>query len=247
MEKSSKKVNILSIFLALICIGILCGIVYFKIHKKEEPKEPETQEKEEPTEPEEPDNTIEEPELKENNDEIIQKLYSIIGVNPEFRDKELVDLDSLSENVRDNIVLNALTDVCIETVIHDKAIFEAKYKEIFNQDKTLDEGICRLNGANYECSRYCNEFGEKIYSKYEKYELTENSIVIYEKAGHLDYADDGKVYLKENSLDTEAIASFDSLDDLKNSETQYKLPEYKHTFMKNEDNYYWVSSESVKQ
>ncbi len=246
MEKSSSKVTVVSILLALICLGILGGIVYFKLHKKEEVKEPVTNEKEN-----EPVNepVINEPEEEptDNYENLAKELYAIIGYNPEFRDNEKVTFETLSENVRDNIILNTLSDTCEETKTYDKAIFDAKYKEVFNQEKLNTDGICTVEGTNYECKRYCNEFGEKIFGKYEKYELVEDSIIIYESAGHLDYADDGKVYLKEKALDSTAIASFDTIDDLKDSTVEYKLPQYKHTFAKNGEKYYWVSSESVKQ
>ncbi len=246
MEKSSSKVTVVSIILALVCVGILGGIVYFKLHKKEEVKEPVTNEKE--NEPiNEPENNEQEEEPEDNYESIAKELYAIIGYNPEFRDTEIVKFETLSENVRDSIVLNNLSDTCEETKTVDKAIFDAKYKEIFNQEKTTADGICTVSGTNYECKRYCNEFGEKIFSKYEKYELNEDTIIIYENAGHLDYMDDGKVYLKEKPLDTTAIASFDTIDDLKDSTVEYKLPEYKHTFAKVDEKYYWVSSESVKQ
>ena len=118
---------------------------------------------------------------------------------------------------------------------------------MLNKQKISEEGLCTLSDNNYECNRYCSEFPSRIYNKYEKYELTENGIVIYESAAHLDFADDGKVYLKENAIDSAAIASFDTYEDLMDSTVEYKLPTYKHTFIKGDNNYYWVSSESVKQ
>ena len=248
MEKSSNKTIVISIFLGLVCIAILGLIVYFKINNKNEQEPVEVPENIETSEQVLTSETKEEPESKENYEEIVKNLYAIIGTNPEFRYTEIVNFESLSESVRDSIVLNSLNENCIETVSYAKDLFLTKYKEIFNQEKTSDEGLCKLDGANYECSRYCSEFGETIYNQFEKYELVEDSIVIYENAGHLDHADDGKVYLKENAIDSEAIASFETTEDLKNSEVQYKLPIYKHVFNKNDDgNYYWVSSESVKQ
>ena len=247
MEKeSNKKVTVISLFLALVCIAILGFIIYFKVNKKNEDikENVETIEKIK-TETEE---TKEEEKEEVQDKELINNLYSIIGDNPELREEEPVDYETLSENVRDSIVLNILNDECQETITYDKGIFEAKYKEIYNQDKINDDGLCKLDGANYECTRYCNEFGERIFANFKNSETLDDSIIIYEEAGHIDYADDGKVYLKESAIDSTAIASFETLDDLKNSEVQYKLPMYKHVFAKGEDNnYYWVSSESVKQ
>ena len=244
MEKSSKKVTVITILLALICVGILGGIVYYKVHRKEEPNKIEENEniKEKEEEKEE-----EPPVVQENYDEVVQKLYAIISNNPEFRDEEVVNIDTLSESIRDSIVLNNLSSTCEATKLVDKALFDSKYKEIFNQEKISEEGLCTLSDNNYECNRYCSEFPSRIYNKYEKYELTENGIVIYESAAHLDFADDGKVYLKANAIDSAAIASFDTYEDLMDSTVEYKLPTYKHTFIKGDNNYYWVSSESVKQ
>lgn len=245
MEKSNNRVIVVSFLLALVCLGILGGIVYFKINKKTEQKPVETKEEEKANDiVEEP---VEENKENENYEEIATNLYSIIGKNPEFRYADKVTFDDLSENVRDSIVLNNLNESCQENVTYDKILFETKYKEIFNQEKALDDGFCKLNNGNYECTRYCGEYSETIFNKFEKFENIDNSIIIYEQAGHLDYSDDGKVYLKENELDSASIASFDTLDELKDSSVQYKLPTYKHTFAKGDSNYYWVSSESVKQ
>ena len=248
MEKSSSKVTVISIILALICLGILGGIIYFKVHKNDEPKKEKTEEvekipeKEKPSE--EPEEVVEE---REEDKKLAEELYLIIGNNPEFRDVEPVNFESLSENVRDEIVLNNLSENCMEETKYNKDIFLNKYKEIFNKEKESEDGYCKLNGNDYECTRYCSEFVEKVFGEFEKYEIVDDNIIIYEKVGHLYYADDGKVYLKESPIDDDAIASFDSVEELKNSEVQYKLPTYKHIFAKSEDKYYWVSSESVKQ
>ena len=240
MEKDN-KITIITIILAFICIGILGYIIYFKANNTNENVEEKTivEEKNEEKEETKEDLT--------DYDELAKNLYKIIGNNPEFRYEEKTTYETLSENVHDSIVLNKLSEKCQESISYLKEEFLNVYKEIFNQEKTSDDGLCKLNDANYECERYCLEFDYRVYSKFEKYEKEEDKIIIYEKAAHLDYFDDGKIYLKENADDELSIASFNSLEELNNSELNYKLPTYKHTFIKGENGYYWVSSELVKQ
>ena len=247
MEKdSSKKVTVASIFLALVCVAILGFIIYYKVNNKNEeiPKKEDIVEKE----PEKEEKKEEEEPVAEKDDDLAQTLYSVIGTNPELRYTELVTYDTLSESIRDSIVMSNLSSTCEDSVTYAKDLFLAKYKEIFNHDKESEEGLCSLNNSNYECNTYCSEFGVKVFNTFKTYEMSGDSITIYEEAGHLDYADDGKVYLKENAIDSTAIASFEKYEDLINSEVQYKLPTYKHIFTKDENGtYHWVSSESVKQ
>ena len=245
MEKDNKT-TIISILLALICLGILGYIVYLKVNQKKVPTE-EPNNNDVPVEKEE--KPVEEPTEKEVEnkkiDELVKNLYSIIGSNPEFRYESKVTYETLSESVRDSITLKALDTECKETTIYAKEFFESKYKEIFGKEKIDYEGICNLDGGNYECTRYCSEFGPAIYNKYIKYEELDNLIIIYETVGHFDYHDDGKVYLKADASDELAIASFNSLEEFENSSVSYKLPTYAHTFQKNNDNYYWIMSEKV--
>jgi len=244
MEKDN-KLTIITILLALLCLGILGYILYFKANQKpapveEKPSVEETTEIEEPKEEEEP---VEENILYET----VQDLYKIIGSNPEFRYEESVTYETLSENVRDSIVINSLDNECKENSTYVKELFESKYKEIFGTEKLLSDGICTLDGGNYQCTKYCSEFGPAIYNKYLKYEILDDLIIIYETAGHFDYHDDGKIYLKENASDELAIASFNSLTEFEASAVEYKLPTYAHTFKKLEDKYYWLMSEKVEQ
>ena len=246
MEKDG-KITVISIFLALICLGILGYIVYYKtnstIPKPDEKPNKEISETEEKVEePKESEPTI-------DVEEIAMNLYRIIGTNPEFREEDALDFDSLSESIRDSIVISYLKNEtgCEENLSYNKEYFENAYKKIFNQEKLDNDGICLLNNGEYECNYYCNEFGPSIYNKFENYEIVEDGIIIYEKAAHLDYADDGKIYLKKNGSDSESLASFDSLEEIDDSVLKYDLKTYKHVFNKSEDGYYWVSSESVKQ
>ncbi len=246
MEKDS-KVTIISVLLALICFGILGYIVYLKVNQKNAPVE---ENKNTPVEEKEEEKTETPEEKEEQNkaktDELVKSLYSIIGSNPEFRYEDVSTYETLSESIRDSITLNALDNECKEESIYAKEFFEAKYKEIFGKAKPNDEGICNLNGGNYECTKYCSEFGPAIYNKYIKYEELEDSIVIYENVGHFDYHDDGKIYLKSSASDESAIASFNTMEEFENSSVEYKLPTYKHTFKLEDDKYYWVKSELVE-
>lgn len=236
MEKDN-KVTVISIILALIVIIILGFIIYYKTKPVEEKKEEKVPE-------------VKEPIVVDNTDyeELSKELYQMLGDNPEFRYEEKVTFNTLSESVRDNIVINYLVDSCDEIVVMEKSRFLENYKKIFNHEKESDEGICELKDENYECTHYCSENALKIYKVFDKYEKTEDSIIIYENVGHLDYFDDGKIYLEERAGDSNnVIASFDSLDDLLNTGVTYKLPSYKHIFKKTNDAYYWESSELVKQ
>lgn len=237
MEKDN-KVTVISIVLAVIVLVILGFIIYFKTATvKEEKKIDEKTEEKEPI--------IED---KTDYEELSKELYQMLGDNPEFRYEEKVTFDSLSESVRDNIVINYLVDSCDEAVIMEKTMFLENYKKIFNHDKESIDGLCVIKDDNYECTHYCSENDLKIYKKFDRYEKTENSIILYENVGHLDYFDDGKIYLEEHAGDSNnVIASFDSLDDLLETSVNYKLPSYKHVFKKLNDIYYWESSELVKQ
>ncbi len=243
MEKDN-KVTLISIILALVCIGILGYFIYFKLNKPIV-KQPE----EKPEKTEEKENTSENNEQVEqvNYEEIAKSLYAIIGTNPEFRANEIVTYESLPESVRDMVVLNKLSDKCENLINYDKEQYLSEYKNIFNQDKINEDGLCKVINNVYQCERYCDEFNTRIYNKFSHFETEEDKIIIYETAGHIHYADDSKIYLEEHENDSSAIASFDSIDELMNSTVEYKLPTYKHVFEKGETGYYWVSSELVKQ
>ncbi len=240
MEKDN-KITVISIILAIIAVVIVGFIVYYKTtkpaEKPAEKNEPQNEEKEE----------VPNSEPEVNYEEIAKDLYKILGNNPEFRYGEKTTYETLSETVRDSIVLNLMQEACSEFTSVPKEQFQEQYKNIFNHEKESEEGYCKLNGDNYECERVCNEHSVKIYKVFDKYEKTDDSIILYENVGHLDYFDDGKVYLQANASDSEAIASFDSLDDLLNSTVTYKLPSYKHVFRKIGDKYYWESSEVNEQ
>ena len=244
MEKDN-KLTVISIILALICLGILGYIVYFKVNKKvvePEAKPPVNQQI--ATATDEPE-VVE--EKKDLSKETIRKLYAIIGDNPEFRYEDVVTYETLSENVRDSIVLNSLEETCKDTSVYEKEYFLLKYKEIFNVSKESDEGLCKLVDGSYECNRYCSEFGPSVYHEFVKSEIEDGLLVIYETAGHFEYLDDGKIYLKADASDDLAIASFNTIEEFENSSKGYKLPTYKHIFKNNDGKYYWSSSEIVNE
>lgn len=240
MEKDNKT-TVITMILVLVCLGILGYMVYFKTTRKIEKNDEHIEEIPEEIEEEKQDeSTI--------NEELIESLYSIIDANPEFRYGELINYENLSETIRDNIIINRLTTACEEEMAFEKETFLNMYRETFNHEKESEDGFCKLNEDNYECTRYCNQDFNKIVTKYEKYEQENENIIIYEEVGYLDYHDNGQIYLTKNLYDEVFIAIFDSIDELTDDIVDdYELSTYKHTFTKNGDNYYWLSSELVKQ
>lgn len=250
MEKEKRTV-IISLILATICIGILGYIIYFRVYKiKEEKIDNEVNNNE--------INNIVNDDKNESNEEIIQEpneitldevmnLYNLISKYPDFRD-EFVTYENLSESVKDQIVIDTLYQGdCMSNLSFSKDEFLENYKRVFKQEKTSTDASCLLNDENYECVLLCDDEFVKIINQYSNYELVDNKLIIYEKAAHLEHHDDGNIYLRETITSNDNITSYADYEEIEIEQILDKLPTFKHTFELNNENYYWLSSELVKQ
>lgn len=247
MEKD-KRAIIISLILAAICVGILGYIIYFRVYKI----------KEEKVNNNEINNVVNKDENDDNNEEIIEtpneltidevmNLYNLISKYPDFRD-EFVTYESLTDSVKDQVVIdNLYQGDCMSNMSFTREEFSETYKKIFNQDKTSVDGMCLLNADNYECELICDDEFKRIINKYINYELIDNKLIVYEKAAHLEHHDDGNIYLRETIIINDNIISYANYEEIDIDKILDKLPTFKHTFELNNENYYWLSSELVKQ
>ena len=247
MEKDRKAI-IISLILAAICVGILGYIIYFRVYKI----------KEEKVNNNEINNVVNKEENEDNNEEIIEtpneltidevmNLYNLISKYPDFRD-EFVTYETLTDSVKDQVVIdNLYQGDCMSNMSFTREEFSETYKKIFNQDKINMDGMCLLTDDNYECEFICDDEFKRIVNKYTDYELIDNKLIIYEKAAHLEHHDDGNIYLRENITSNDNIISYANYEEIDIEEILDKLPTFKHTFELNNENYYWLSSELVKQ
>lgn len=243
-EKKDIKIAVLSIVLAIICLVILGYIIYVRINSekiKDKPKEPIINQE---------DPVIEKPQDEiQVTDSLVLSLYEMISKFPEFRLYTPVTYETLTEEIKDKIVLIKLQPnfVCTDELIFVKSTFMTAYKNIFNHEKSSNEGICKEKDGNYQCYVECTEEIVRNVNKYINYKVEDEKIIIYEKYGYLDYLDDSIIYLKPSIDDLETIKSYTSIDEIVIGDIEELLPTYKHTFKRENNNYYWVSSEIVKQ
>lgn len=251
MEKDKKAV-IISFLLALVCVGILGYIVYFRVYVLKDNKETnKSDENQEVVNKTEEDNGENQEEIKEEvknelTNEDIMNLYAILANYPEFR-VDSVNFDTLGENVKDSAVIKYLNSTCIDTVRIDQNEFLDSYKSIFNHDKLSEDGVCALEDDKYKCEVICDNEFISLINKFETAVRNEDFLIIYEKAAHLEHHDDGNIYVKETVDSFENIFTFQSFDEINMDEISSKLPTYKHIFKLDNNNYYWFSSELVKQ
>ena len=243
--ETNKKAIFVPVFLALICIILLGYIIYFKINKLEDNDIPTNNEEtkevgNEITNEEEPEEVI---EITETD---VMNLYDLIGNYQKLRSEKVLFTD-LYEAIKDQMVLKYLNVTCAETINISKQQFLEAYYAVFNQNKVMDDGICTLNDDTYQCQVLCEDEYVKIIKKFERYEVVDEQIVIYEKAGHLEYHDDGNIYLRSTDDSLDSIRTYAAFAEIKLEEIVSELSTYKHTFKLNENNYYWFSSELIKQ
>ena len=149
-EKKDVKVAVISIILAIICLIILGYIIYIRVNSdskkkiEDKPQEPIIEDK---------DPVSEEPKKPQITEDEVATLYDIIKDFPEFRSYTTVTYVTLNEELKDRIILNKLRPdfVCTDEILFVKELFLTTYKDIFNNEKASDEGICKLDQTNYEC------------------------------------------------------------------------------------------------
>ena len=154
MEKDKKAV-IISFLLALVCVGILGYIVYFRVYVLKDNKEiNKSDENQEVVNKTEEDNGENQEEIKEEvknelTNEDVMNLYAILANYPEFR-VDSVNFDTLGENVKDSAVIKYLNSTCIDTVRIDQNEFLDSYEVIiFIKNNRIQ---AKIDSDNLTCS-----------------------------------------------------------------------------------------------
>ncbi len=141
---------------------------------------------------------------------------------------------------------------------------KTSYLNLFGHDKTFTAkkfmhqhyGECNVVGDKYECyappgGGIVECFGSNLYVKFDKFEIKDDLLNVYEKGIYLDCDENSKKYYKTwDSYGQPDIATLKGLsleEVLSNKEYDKELVKYVHTFKKNKDGtYYLYSNEQIK-